>query len=116
MKSLKAIRGAIFVDEDTPEEIKRRTLQLMEKIYTANSMGDEEVVAVVFSVTKGIRSFNPATAFRESGHDLPLMCLQEADFEGAPLMVVRVMILANSEKSVNVYENGALSLKNGGRK
>lgn len=111
---MKSIRGAIFIDEDTSEEIQNRTIQLMDKIYSVNGISDRDVISVIFSVTKDITALNPATAFRESGHDLPLICLQEADFDGAYEMVIRVMAFVEHDDVKHVYENGAEVLKNGG--
>ncbi len=110
---MKAIRGATFVKEDSYEEIERATLDLMEKIFSRNGLKDDEVVSVIFSVTKDLKSMNPATIFRKSGHDVPLMCLQEADFAGAAQKVLRVLIITDRDKTtdvVNVYD-GAQSLK-----
>jgi len=112
---LKAIRGATFIKEDSYVEIEKATLELMKKIYSRNSLGDEEVVSVIFSVTKDLRSMNPATIFRKSGHDdVPLMCFQEADFTGAPRKVLRVLVLTLREKDSTVFNvyDGAEILKN----
>lgn len=109
-----AIRGAIFVNEDTPQEIEKRTKQLMDKIFRVNSIEFEEVVAVIFSVTPDLRSMNPATVFRKSGHAFSSMCFQEADFTHSPKRVLRVMVLLERNRFgnvVHVYENGAESLK-----
>lgn len=111
---MKSVRGAILVDEDTEEEVKKRTVQLMDKIYSVNGIFDKDVISIIFSVTKDITSFNPATAFREAGHDLPLICLQEADFDGNYEMVIRVMAFVERDDVKHVYENGAEILRQGG--
>jgi len=111
---LLAIRGAIFVDEDTPREIEKRTNQLMDKIFSVNSIENEEVVSIIFSVTADLRTMNPATVFRKSRHAFPSMCLQEANFIRSPNRVLRVMVLLdrkNLGSVIHVYENGAESLK-----
>lgn len=113
---MKAIRGAIFIDEDTPDEIILRTSQLMDKIYEVNGISDKDIISVIFSVTKDVNAFNPATAFRKAGHELPIMCLQEAEFDNSYGMTIRVMVFANCEDTKHVYENGAEILKNGEKK
>ena len=113
---MKAIRGAIFIDEDTKDEVGLRTSQLMDKIYEMNNISDKDIISVIFSVTKDVTSLNPATAFRKAGHDLPLMCLQEAEFDGDHEITIRVMVLADCEDAKHVYENGAEILKNGGER
>ncbi|MGC8612310.1 MAG: chorismate mutase [Athalassotoga sp.] len=108
---MKAIRGAIFVNEDSPHEIEKSTIQLMDKIYEVNGITDKDVISVIFSITDGINTLNPATVFRKSGHDLPLMCLQEAKIDGAYDMVIRVMLFVEKEDVKHVYENGAEILR-----
>lgn len=108
------IRGATFVKEDSPEEIENATKLMMGKIYSLNSLKDEEVASVIFSLTRDLRAMNPAAIFRRSGHNVPLMCFQEADFEKSPKKVLRVMISVErsvKSKVVHVYENGAEALK-----
>lgn len=110
---MKAIRGAIFVNENSPQEIQRRTIQLMDKIYEVNQISDKDVVSVIFSLTENLNSLNPATVFRKSGHDLPLMCLQEAKIDGVYDMIIRVMLFVEKDDVKNVYENGAEILREG---
>ncbi len=112
---MKAIRGAIFVKEDTYEEIKKATEDLMSEVFSKNSLHDAEVVSVIFSLTKDLTSMNPATVFRKLGHDVPLMCFQEADFANSPKRVLRVLVFVERPKgseTSNVYKNGAEILKN----
>ncbi len=109
---MNVIRGAVFLNEDSSNEVNLRTIEMMEKIFDSNSLSDEDVVSVIFSVTKDVRSMNPATVFRKAGHDLPLMCVQEADFSNSPRMVIRAMVFVNGNiKPEHVYENGAEDLK-----
>lgn len=110
-----AIRGATFVKRDSVEEIEKATKFMMDEIYSLNSLKDEEVISVIFSLTRDLKAINPATIFRRTGHNVPLMCFQEADFEKSPQKVLRVMILVErsvKSKVIHVYENGAESLKN----
>ena len=110
-----AIRGATFVKRDSAEEIEKATKSMMDEIYSLNFLKDEEVISVIFSLTRDLKAMNPATIFRRSGHNVPLMCFQEADFEKSPKKVLRVMILVErtvKSKAVHVYENGAEALKN----
>ncbi len=111
---MKAIRGAIFVEKDSCESIKNATFSLMNALFTSNSLKDEEVVSIIFSLTRNLRSMNPATVFRKTGHDVPLMCFQEAEFDGDDHKIIRVLVLTERERNsrvVNIYKNGAEHLK-----
>ncbi len=111
---MKAIRGAIFVKDDSPLEIKNATLSLMNELFSSNELKDEEVISVIFSLTNDLRSANPAAFFRKAGHDVPLMCLQEADFKHSPKRVLRVLVFVerlSSSKIVNVYKGESEKLK-----
>ncbi len=90
---VRAIRGATTVDADTAEEIHLHTTQLLDEIYQRNGLVHDDVVSVVFSATPDLRSKAPAVAARDFGMtDIPLLCVQEMDVDGALSMCVRAMI------------------------
>ncbi len=111
---MKAIRGATFVKSDTPAEIENATLSLMNELLSLNNLKDEEIISVIFSVTNDLQAANPATFFRKAGHNVPLMCFQEASFKHSPTGVLRVLVLVerpNTSEAINVYERGSEKLK-----
>ena len=95
-----AIRGAITVDSDKAEDVDIAVKELMSELYAANSLFDDDIVSVIFSQTKDIRSRNAAAACRKGGFckEVPLFCVQEADTEGALPLAVRVMITVDKEE------------------
>ena len=64
-----AIRGAITVDSDKAEDVDIAVKELMSELYAANSLSDDDIVSVIFSQTKDIRSRN-LTLQMPSGKDL----------------------------------------------
>ncbi len=113
---VRAIRGATTVDADTAEEIHLHTTQLLEAIYERNGLSDDDVISVVFSATTDLRSKPPAVAARDFGMtDIPLLCVQEMDVDGALAMCIRAMVHVevNRERSelVHCFLRGATVLR-----
>lgn len=110
---MKAIRGAITVDENTAEAIRESSIMLLETIAKANHFALEDVVQVIFSATKDINAAYPARFAREIGWDtVPLFCVQEMAVEGALAMCLRVLITIDTDQTVqHVYLKGAKSLR-----
>ena len=58
---VRGIRGAITVEEDTPEAIHQATRELLLKMLEANGIQSyEELAAVIFTVTEDLTSAFPA--------------------------------------------------------
>ena len=110
-----AIRGAITVDSDTAGDVDRAVKELMSELFSANSLSDDDIVSVVFSQTKDIRSRNAAAACRHGGfcREAPLFCVQEADTEGSLPLAIRAMVTVDkAEKNpAMVYLKGASVLR-----
>lgn len=72
---VRGIRGAITVEEDTPEAIHQATRELLLKMLEANGIQSyEELAAVIFTVTEDLTSAFPAEAARQIGmHRVPLL-------------------------------------------
>ncbi|MEY4131869.1 MAG: hypothetical protein RLZZ31_1993, partial [Actinomycetota bacterium] len=63
-KKLCALRGATTVDEDTPDQVRSRTIALLKEMMDRNSIELDDIVSVIFTVTSDIHSMFPATAAR----------------------------------------------------
>ena len=104
---MKAIRGAISIQTDTPEQISLAVNQLFSELCKRNNLNENDFVCLIFSHTKDLRSLNSATALRQKGKcsNVPLFCVQEADISGALPQVIRIMALTdkNLEKVSHVY-------------
>lgn len=104
--SVFALRGATTVDADTPEEIRERTIQLLELMFDRNSLSRADVISVFFTSTKDLKSLPPAAAARAFGlTDVALLCAQEADVEGGLEQCVRVMLHLNTTKGAEEFRH-----------
>ena len=95
--------------------LSQKPARIMSEIFSANSLSEDEIISVIFSQTKDIRSRNAAAACRRGGFcaSAPLFCVQEADTEGSLPLAVRVLITVdrNEKNPVMVYLRGASILR-----
>lgn len=115
-RSVRALRGATTVDEDTREQVFARTQALLTEMWERNDVAHDDLISILFTVTDDIRSCFPAAAAREVGlGDVPLMCAQEIPVAGAKPMCIRVLAHLETERSRqdlrHVYLEGAVSLR-----
>jgi chorismate mutase len=113
---VRAARGAIRVNEDTPESVLRSTTRLLDEILQRNEIEHDDLVSAFFTVTHDLRSVFPAEAARRMGLGrLPLLCAQEIPVEGSMPSVVRVLVHFYTDRSpqdmVHVYLDGAETLR-----
>ena len=97
---VRGIRGAITVDEDTPEAIHTATRELLREIVAQNGIESfEEFAAIIFTVTEDLTSAFPAEAARQIGmHRVPLLSAREVPVPGSLPRVIRVLALWNTDK------------------
>lgn len=114
--SVRAIRGAVQVESNTPEAIADGTKRLLAEILRANALEIEAVISVLITATPDLNASFPAASAREVGFEsTPLLCAVEIDVPGALPRVIRVMAtvetaLSTSEIS-HIYLDGAQSLR-----
>ena len=107
-----AIRGAIQVDEDSPQEIFSAVASLCDGLTRANRLVPSRIVSAIFTLTPDLHSAFPARAAREQGwQDVPMICASEIPVPDAPPRICRVLVLARGRREPrHVYLNGALDL------
>ena len=114
--TVRALRGATSVDEDTPEQITGRTQELLGEILSRNGLELDHIISAIFTVTGDIRAMFPATAARGIGFGaIPLLCAQEIPVPGSMPRVVRVLLHVTTARSRDelrhVYLHGAQVLR-----
>ncbi|MBI2710200.1 MAG: chorismate mutase [Actinobacteria bacterium] len=114
--ALRALRGATTVDEDTPEQIQGRVIELLERLVEANGIGHDDFVSILFTATDDIASAFPAAAARVYGlGDVPLICARELSIVGGTARCIRVLVHLTTERSRaelhHVYLRGARGLR-----
>ena len=72
--TVRAVRGAIKVTEDSPSCVLDATERLVRALLEANSASGGDLISMLFTVTDDIRSTFPAEAVRRMGLGaVPLM-------------------------------------------
>jgi chorismate mutase len=111
-----ALRGATTVDEDTPEQVRSRTVALLDAMLAANGISHDDLISVIFTATDDIHSMFPALAGRENGlSDVPLICARELEIVGAKPRCIRILMHVNTERARaelhHIYLEGAADLR-----
>ncbi len=110
----KGLRGAITVDENTPEAIKQATLELLGEMLKANNIEKDAVSHAIFTLTHDLDAAFPAKFARiDLGwDDIAMMCFNELDVPGAMPKVLRILLVVNDLKTAQfVYLKGAAALR-----
>ena len=112
----RGVRGATFIDEDTPEAILAGTRELLSAIVHANDIATEDIASAFFTSTADLRSAFPARAARDLGWaDVPLLGATEVDRPGGPPRCIRVLLHWNTSRRqdevVHVYLRGSDAMR-----
>ena len=116
MKKLYALRGAVRC-ENNEDDICRQIGQMYDEILSKNSLKEDDIVSIIFSVTRDLDAINPSAALRKYGRacgDEALFSVQEPDCKNSLERTARVIIHCYLEEGVkikHVYRNGAEVLR-----
>lgn len=93
----KGIRGAITVDENTPEAIGSATIKLLSEIIRRNYIDVDMISHAIFTLTDDLNADFPAKYARINlkWKDVPMMCFHELNVPGSLKMCLRVLIVIN---------------------
>ena len=110
------IRGAITIEENTIEEIRINTINMLEQIIKENNITVDDCTSLIFTATKDITKAYPAKFARELGFvNCSLMCVQEMYVENSLELCIRVMVTINKDdenfKPQNIYLKKATRLR-----
>lgn len=114
--SVRAIRGAIQVEENSVDALNRAVPKLLEAILVQNDLAYDDLISLLFTATPDLTAEFPAAAARILPiGEVPLICAAEIDVPGALPRVVRVLVHAEISKPRNelrhVYLDGAEVLR-----
>jgi len=114
--SVRAIRGAVQLEHDERDHLLASVDELIREILAQNSLSTDDLVSMIFTATPDLHSEFPALAARQLGiGDVPLLCAQELDVDGAMPRVIRVMVHAETDLAKaelrHVYLRGAAALR-----
>ena len=112
---LRALRGAITVDENDAAAILAATEELLRALMDRNGLTPELIVSCIFTCTEDLNAEFPAVAARNIGlSGVPLLCAREIDVPGALPRVIRLMLHCYANENApaqHVYLREAVALR-----
>ena len=112
----KGIRGAITVDENSPEAIGAATIKLLKEMLNRNKIETDMISHVIFTLTKDLNADFPAKYARIDlkWKDVPMMCFHELDVPNSLEKCLRILVVVNCDEKFEpkfVYLKGAAKLR-----
>ena len=96
----RGVRGAITVEENTAEAIRKAALELLTALVEANHIDVDDIGSVHFTTTTDLNAEFPAVAAREMGwHDVALLCGHEMNVPHGLPMCLRVLVMWNTTRT-----------------
>nr|WP_202510737.1 chorismate mutase [Streptomyces sp. SID5643] len=114
--AVRAVRGAVQLERDEAGHMDEQVGSLLTEILERNDLATDDLISIWFTATPDLHSDFPAAAARKLGIvDVPLICAQELDIEGAMPRVVRVLAHIESDRPradiAHVYLGAAAALR-----
>ena len=112
----KGIRGAITVDNNTEEDIKNATIEILSEMVLKNNLDVDMISHVIFTMTDDLDAAFPAKFARVDLNwtDVPMMCYNELKVKNSLMKCIRVLIVVNCGENFIpefVYLKGASDLR-----
>jgi chorismate mutase len=101
--SVRGIRGATTVTENTSDEILSATTELLKAIFDANGIETfDDLISCIFTTTLDLNAAFPAESARVLGlKEVPLLCCTEIPVPGAMPRCIRILLHLNTDKSLS---------------
>ena len=117
--AVRAVRGAIQVDEDDRQQVLDATTELLHAVLERNGITPDDIISVLFTATPDLTSEFPAYAARQMGFvDVPLMCATEIAVAGAMPRVLRLLAHVETDRPraeiKHAFLRGAAALRRPG--
>ncbi|WJV49688.1 chorismate mutase [Streptomyces flavofungini] len=114
--AVRAVRGAVQLERDAADHMSERVGALLAAVLERNGLTADDLISIWFTATPDLHSDFPAAAARELGlADVPLICAQELDIDGAMPRVVRILAHVESDRPrsevAHVYLGAAAALR-----
>ncbi len=112
----KGIRGAITVEDNTPEAIGSATIKLLKELVKRNNIETDSISHAIFTLTNDLNADFPAKYARINlkWKDVAMMCFHELDVPNSLSKCLRVLIVVNCGENFVpefVYLDGAEVLR-----
>ncbi|HJM53736.1 MAG TPA: chorismate mutase [Dehalococcoidia bacterium] len=114
--TVRGVRGATTVTEDTREAILDATTELITEVMAANGIDEDDLASVQFTTTDDLVSEFPAVAARMLGWvHVPLMNSHEMNVPHGFPRCIRVLMMWNTETAPqdikHIYLRDAVNLR-----
>jgi len=114
--SVRAVRGATCLAEDSAEEMREAVGELLLRMMSANALSSEDLISLVLTSTPDLVSEFPAAAVRACGVvDVPMLCASEIDVRDALPRTVRILMHVETDRTradiEHIYLRGAQVLR-----
>jgi chorismate mutase len=116
--AVRAVRGAVQLERDEAGHMDEQVGALLTAILERNALSGDDLISIWFTATPDLHSDFPAAAARKLGTgfaDVPLICAQELDIQGAMPRIVRVLAHIESDRPradiAHVYLGAAAALR-----
>ncbi|MFH8612443.1 chorismate mutase [Streptomyces sp. NPDC018029] len=116
--AVRAVRGAVQLERDEAGHMGEQVSALLTALLERNGLTGDDLISIWFTATPDLHSDFPAAAARGLGiglSDVPLICAQELDVEGAMPRVVRVLAHIDTDRPrseiTHVYLGAAAALR-----
>ena len=115
--TVRGLRGATTVVNDSGQAVLRATEVLVRAMATENKVLPEDIISVLISTTKDVKSAFPAKAVRsiDGWTYVPVMCTHEMDVPASMPLCIRALMHVNTnltQKEVqHIYQNEAVKLR-----
>jgi chorismate mutase len=112
---LRALRGAITVEDNEGDAILSATEELVREVMERNSLAPADLVSCIFTCTEDLDAEFPAVAARNLGlSTVPLLCAREMAVPGSLPRVIRLLLHCYVDSDAppqHVYLREAVSLR-----
>ena len=112
---LRALRGAITVEQNEEDAILDATEELVRELMARNELEAGDMVSCIFTATNDLDAQFPAVAARRLGLDaVPLLCAREIDVPASLRGVIRVLVHCYADEArppQHVYLRDAVALR-----
>jgi len=115
--TVRGVRAAATVSANDAQEIHEVTLEMVNKLVTANEIDPADIASVWITVTDDLDAAFPAKPIRQlpQWQFVPIMCALEIPVKGSLQKCIRIMMHWNTTKTQqeikHIYLGGAQALR-----
>lgn len=102
--SIRTIKGETIVKSNTKEDIWQAARFLVTEMCSKNKIQREDLCSIIFSCTKDLTAARPSEGVANlpffTKNPVPMLDVQEMDFEGGLPMCIKIFLNVNIDKDL----------------